>query len=84
MPDYQVMITRDVLLLDKPGRRERAQILRFLDDLAADPFQEGDFQDRDDDGRIVQIKIIARFALTFWADHAAKEVRVTQVTEADF
>ncbi len=84
MAAYRVMITRDVLLFDKPGRRERLFLLRFLDSLAADPFQEGDFQDTDNDGRVVQIKIIGHYALTFWADHAAQEVRVTQFSEADY
>jgi len=80
---YRVMITREVLRLDRPRRRERIRILRFLDELGSDPFQEGDFQEKDRDGRVVQIKIIEHYALTFWADHAAKEVRVTQITEAD-
>jgi len=80
---YRVMIAREILLLDRPRRRERNLILRFLDELASDPFQEGDFQEKDDDGRAVQIKVIGRYALTFWSDHSAKEVRVTQITEAD-
>jgi len=80
---YRVMLTSEVLLMDKPGRRERKSILHFLDHLASDPFQEGDFQENDNDGRVVQIKIIGRYALTFWADHAAREVRVTEIAEAD-
>ncbi|HTB63179.1 MAG TPA: hypothetical protein VK737_06285 [Opitutales bacterium] len=83
MAVYRVMVSREVLRMDKPSRRERKRILMFLDHLAVDPFQEGDFQDRDEDGRDLQIKIIGKYALAFRADHAAREVRVTEITEAD-
>ena len=68
--------------MEKPGLRERKLILGWLDRLAADPFQEGDFQETDNAGRIVQVKIIGQQALTFWADHAIKEVKVTQIARA--
>jgi hypothetical protein len=34
-------------------------------------------------GNPVQIKIIGDYALTFWADHAVKEVKVTRIERAD-
>ncbi len=83
MAPYRVLITREVLTQAKPGARERCRILSFLDALAVNPFAEGDFQQKDGVARIVQVKIIGSYALTFWADHAAREVKVTEIVRAD-
>jgi hypothetical protein len=58
-------------------------ILSFLESLSSDPFRRGDYEEHDDVGRPVQIKIIGNFALTYWTDHAVKEVKVTRVERAD-
>jgi hypothetical protein len=80
---YKVLITRDILALPKPSSRDRQRVLSFIDGLASDPFQKGDFEEKDDAGRPVQIKIIGRHALTFWSDHGAKEVKITRIDKAD-
>lgn len=77
MPTYRVFITADVLTIPPPSSRDRQQILTFLHHLGDDPFQTGDYQDQDDTGRPVQIKIIGKFALTSWADHSTVRKRFT-------
>ena len=69
--------------MERPTKREREMILRFLDSLAADPWKGGDYQEQDEAGRPVQIRLVGRFALTYWADHAVKEVKVTKIEKAD-
>ena len=71
------------LTLPKPSSRERQLIVSFLDHLASNPYQTGDYEETDDTGRPVQIKIISNFALTYWSDHASKEVKVIKVEKAD-
>jgi hypothetical protein len=51
--------------------------------LAADPHARGDFVEQDEVGRTVQVKIVGRFAITFWADHAVAEIKVTHIKPAD-
>ena len=80
---YKVLITVEVLRLDRPSKRDRELILKFLEALADDPSRRGDYQERDDVGRPVQIKVVGKFALTYWADHAVKEVKVTKIEKAD-
>ena len=58
-------------------------MLTFLERLADDPYQRGDYEENDDTGRPVQIKVIGKYALTFWADHAVCEVKETTVEKAD-
>ena len=83
MDEYRVLVSRDILRLPRPTTRYRSKILDFIDSLAVDPHQAGDYEEPDNDGRPVQIKIIGSFALTFWADHAVKEVKVTRIERAD-
>jgi hypothetical protein len=81
--DYRVLVTHEVFSLQKPKARESALILGFLDRLAESPFQTGDYEEKDEVGRPVQIKIIGSFALSFWADHVSKEVKVIKIEKAD-
>ena len=60
-------------------RRERDRIPPFLESLAEYPNTLGGYQGHDDVGRPVQIKIVGDYALTYWADHPVKEVKVTRI-----
>ena len=83
MQPYKVLISIEVLQLDRPARRERDRILTFLESLGEYPNTLGDYQEQDEVGRPVQIKIVGDYALTYWADHAVKEVKVTKIEKAD-
>ncbi len=83
MQPYRVLVSIEVLQLDRPSRRERDGILAFLESLAENPNRPGDYEERDEAGRPVQIKIVGDHALTYWADHAVKEVKVTKIEKAD-
>jgi hypothetical protein len=72
---YRVLISIEVLQLHRPSRQARERILSFLESLAGNPNQTGDYAERDDTGRSVHIKIIGDYALTYFADHAVKEVK---------
>lgn len=56
---------------------------RFIDSLAADPFKAGDYAEADETGRSIQVKVIGRFAVAYWTDHAAQEIRVVEVLAPD-
>ena len=83
MRPYKVLITHEVLSLSHPSIQDRQKILSFLESLCGNPFQKGDYEERDDADRPVQIKIIGKYALTFWADHPGSEVKVVRVEKAD-
>lgn len=63
-------------------RSERDQITRFAHSLARDPFQPGDFQERDERNRANEVKIVGRMAVVYYADHADREVRILEVRHA--
>lgn len=83
MQPYKVLISIEILQFQRPARSDRDKILSFLESLAIDPFKPGDYEERDDVGHPVQIKIIGDYALTYWADHAVKEVKVVRFEIAD-
>ncbi len=61
----------------------RASERQMLDDvfepLADNPFLPGDYQEFDEANRPLEVLLKGRFLLTFWADHAVKEVRIVRV-----
>jgi hypothetical protein len=83
MRPYAVLITHSILSMPRPSARERSNILVFLESLSGNPFQKGDYEEKDLAGRPVHIKIIGKWALTFWADHAVAEVKVIRIEKAD-
>lgn len=83
MQSYKVLVTIEALQFERPNQADRHHILSFLESLANHPERAGDYSEKDDAGRLVQIKIIGDYALTYWADHAVKEVKVTKIEKAD-
>lgn len=55
----------------------------ILDDLKAAPFRGGDLQERDAKGRLCEIVIGADWLVTFWVDHAVREIRVLRLESVD-
>ena len=64
----------------KPKDRER--LLRVFHQLRTNPFIEGDYVERDDIGRLIQVLLVGRHAAVFWADHAVKEVKILDLKPA--
>ena len=72
---YRVFIAAEVVVGLRSQRGPAKQVLaRFFDELAVNPFRPGDFMEYDQFGRPIQVAIIGRFAVCYWADHAVKEV----------
>ena len=62
---------------------QRRLITSFVDELASRPNQEGDYQEKDQEDRMIEIKVIGKFAITYWTDHAVKEIKVVDFRRAD-
>jgi hypothetical protein len=80
---YELYIRREVFqVLEDVSESAREKTLRFMEILSVDPFREGDFASHDDTGRKVQVKLVGEYALYYWADHAAREVRLLDLVDA--
>jgi len=81
---YQVYIEETAMeTMITTGGRQRRELKEFVRSLASDPFNEGDFFEFDRAGRKVLTKLVADYAVSFWPDHAVKEVKVFQISKAD-
>ena len=83
MRPYAIYINQAALNSAPRSGLQRDRLMKFLRSLADHPDIAGDFSDQDNAGRTVQVKIIGRYAVTFWADHAVSEVKVTHIKPAD-
>ncbi len=82
--DYSLYIRYEISLLLRTIRGvQRERIVRFIESLPTNPFQKGDDQDQSPEGRQIQVKVVDRYAVLFWAYHAVREVKVVDLISAD-
>jgi hypothetical protein len=83
MRSYAVYINEAALASAPRSGRQREQLITFIRSLAQNPNTPGDFLEKDEANRTVQVKVIGRYAVTFWADHAVAEIKITHIRPAD-
>jgi hypothetical protein len=83
MRPYVVFINEQALGSIPRAGESLVAILKFVRSLAENPNAPGDFSEVDGSGRVVQVKVIGRHAITYWPDHAVSEVKVTHIRPAD-
>jgi hypothetical protein len=62
-------------------RAEQQRLATACRLLATAPHREGDYTTTDHTDRVLQNLLIDDWVFTFWADHAAKELRITEVVQ---
>lgn len=81
---YDIFIRHEVYrALQGASAHDQERVLDFIESLAGNPFREGDATISDEHGRAVQVKMLGRLVLFYWADHANKEARVVDLANAD-
>ena len=83
MEPYAVYLHVELLEIVPTRGGQRKKILSFVRGLGESPHTLGDFTDQDTDLRTRQIRIVGNFAVTYWADDAAKCVMVVDIKPAD-
>ena len=78
--DYSFVVDASVLdMFASCSKRERDSLLRAFAVLAFEPFQLGDFSQLTAAGRELQVKRFGKWLISFWADHAVKELRIVDL-----
>jgi hypothetical protein len=76
-PPYEFTISGEASrLLFGSTDRIRAKAEDIFSFLAKHPLTKGDFEERTPSGRLVQVKVFENLIVTYWADHAVRELRV--------
>jgi len=83
MRSYAIYINEAALASAPQSGLQRQRLMAFIRSLADNPNTTGDFSEKDDASRTVQVKVVGRYAVTFWADHAVSEIKVTHIKLAD-
>ena len=84
MEPYKVFLRLEAVEVLRAVRGpQKPRIVAFIDSLAHDPFQTGDYTERDETDREIEIKVIGQYAITFWPDHPLTEVKVVGIGRAD-
>lgn len=66
MTPYRVFLAREVVeSLRRLPIRQRAELTRFMEGLETDPFLRGDYTERDEVDRPIEIRIIGRHAICY-------------------
>jgi hypothetical protein len=63
--------------------KQREKVLRDLDHVARFPARIGDYREIGASGRFYQVMLCGDIFLTWWVDHAAKEVRIVRLELVD-
>lgn len=77
-----VLSAKAVGFLYSLSKSKQRRLIYLIFRIADYPTQLGDYQSPDDAGREVQHLLIGDLIVSFWADHAAKEIRITEIEEA--
>jgi hypothetical protein len=60
-------------------KRERRVFQDIFEGLARDPFKPADFSERSIDGRDIFTLMTGPYSISYWIDHATREVRIAVV-----
>lgn len=56
-----------------------AEVEQWVNRVERAPSASGDYTEEDEDHRIMEVAVLHRVAIAYWADHAVREVRVVRI-----
>ncbi|MFM9091309.1 MAG: hypothetical protein ACKOUK_06180 [Verrucomicrobiota bacterium] len=56
-------------------------VLDLADQIAMHPLQISAYQTTDAAGRLIENLLLDAYLFTYWVDHAAREVRITEIVK---
>ena len=78
--DYRYVLDEEVAeTLLTLSARQRAEFIQIFRALAANPHQRGEQVFHDSTGREIQKLRFGRWLISYWPDHAVKEVRIVGI-----
>lgn len=63
------------------SRTKQRKVVALLERLVEYPTQLGDYATHDENGREVQHLVVGDWHFSFWPDHGARELRITDIDE---
>lgn len=84
MLPYEVILhERAWAVLSATQGADRRRLLAVFDDVKAAPFRAGDFRQQDEAGHMNEVALLGDWLVTFWSDHAVREIRVVNLERVE-
>lgn len=84
MDAYELVLSEAAAMtlatVSRPAQRKLAVI---LDEVKSAPFRPGDLQERDAQGRVNEVLVVGDWLVTYWPDHAVRELRVVRLERVE-
>jgi hypothetical protein len=64
-------------------RAEQRRLAVILDQMKADPFRQGDLRESDAQGRVNEVVVAGEWIVTYWPDHAVRELRIIRLEQVE-
>ncbi len=84
MDGYELVLSEAAAMTlataSRPAQRKLAVI---LDEVKAGPFRPGDLQEHDTQGRVNEVLVVGDWLVTYWPDHAGRELRVVRLEQVE-
>ena len=81
--NYNLFLIDDVSFSIHKTKKYKNKIYAFLRELKNNPFLESHAQELDTHGNTFDIFIVGNFAIYYFIDHAAKEIKILDLVRAD-
>ena len=76
-----VLSSKASSFLVRISKTKQRKIIELIFQISDHPTQLGDYSTRDHVGRDIQHLLLGDWQFSFWADHAVRELRVTDIAE---
>lgn len=84
MDAYELVLSESVaMVFATAARSEQRRMATVLEQIKAAPMRRGDLQERDAQGRDNEIIVVGDWVVTYWPDHAAREIRVVRLERVE-
>lgn len=84
MDAYELVLSESAAMaLVKASRSVQRQLAVVLDEVKGEPFRPGDLQERDAQERLNEVLVVGDWLVTYWPDHAVRELRVVRLEHID-
>jgi thioesterase domain-containing protein len=83
MESYYALYVRHEVYetLQSVGRDARVRIRALFESLANNPFQSSDRIVINESGRPSHVKVVGKYTVYYWIDHAGKEVKILDLVD---
>ena len=78
-----VLSEQAAMTLATAPRSDQRKLAVMLEGMKAAPFRRGDLQERDIHGRANELVVIDDWLVTYWPDHAMRELRIVRLERVD-